>query len=62
MVEVSLSLTGLLSQKYSSKLERKIDFKGCLKRKGGRKHSRLDVLRMQASRPSGLASKAHIEA
>ena len=62
MVEVSLSLTGLLSKKYSSKLRREIGFKGCLKRKGGRKHNRLAVLRIQASRLSGLPSKAHIEA
>lgn len=62
VVEVSPSMTGPLSKKYSSKLERKIGFNGCLKRKGGRKHSRLDVLRIQASRLSVLASEAHIEA
>lgn len=61
MVEVSLSLTGPLPKKYSSKLER-IGFKGCLKRKGGGKHNKLDVFRIQASRLSGPASKAHVEA
>lgn len=62
MAEVSPSLTGSLSKKYSSKLGRKKGFKGCLKRRGERKPNRLDVLRIQASRLSGLASKAHIEA
>lgn len=62
MVEVSLSLTGALSKKRSSKLGRKISFKGCLKGRGGGKHNKLDVLRIQASRLSGLAAKAHIEA
>jgi len=62
VVEVSLPLTGPLSKKHSSKTERKVGFKGCLKRKGGRKHNRLDVPAMQASRLSGLASKARTEA
>lgn len=62
MAEVSLPLTGPLSKMYSSKPEKKIGFKWCLKRKGGGKHNRLDVIRIQASRLSGLASKAHIEA
>lgn len=46
---------------HSSKLESKKGFKVCFKRKGGRKHNRLDVLRIQAKRLSGLAFKAHIE-